>query len=230
MGVTAIIAAGGVGRRFGECAPKQFLFLKGKEIIRWSIETFIKSNFFNEIIIPAPYEFMSDIEKITDDYKNNGFVIKVVKGGDTRAESVRNAVEASYLQNELILIHDAARPFVSVKNLCDFFSFTSDKDAVIFAKKVTETVKLVKGNEVQETLDRERIFLAQTPQIFKKSVLLDAYKKTGDNFKGFTDEASLIEKMGLKVFVFEGNSYNIKITIPEDLKMAECIAEFFFSA
>lgn len=226
MNVTAIIAAGGVGRRFGENIPKQLLFLKGREIIRWSIETFIKSRYFNEIIIPAPYEYIEKIEKIVTDYKND-CSIRVVKGGETRAESVKNAVDASYKGNEWVLIHDAARPFVSVQNLKNFFYFISDKEAVIFAKKVNETVKIVEGNEIKGTLDRDRIFLAQTPQIFKRYILLDAYKKIVKNFKIFTDEASMLENMGYNVFVFEGIEHNIKITMPADLKIAEFIADNF---
>jgi len=225
--ITAIIAAGGSGKRIGENIPKQFLLLKGREIIRWPIETFIKSGFFHEIIIPAPEEYIEYIEKIIYDYKDD-IIIKVVKGGKTRAESVKNAFDISDHKTEWILIHDAARPFVSIHDLKALFLFLSDKEAVIFAKKATETVKFTEENKIKKTIDRNNIYLAQTPQIFKKSILMDAYKKISNNFINFTDEASLIEKTGLNIYIFDGKSYNIKITLPEDLKFADFIADNYF--
>jgi len=149
----------------------------------------------------------------------------MLPGGQSRAESVRNAVDKLNGEMDLVLVHDVARPFVSPESVLKLIKTARRKDAVLLAEKATATVKETgsAAKTVKRTLDRNRIFLAQTPQVFKTSLLKKAYRKLGTRIKRFTDEAGMMESINQKVWIVEGPSSNIKITTPADLKLAESI-------
>ena len=147
----------------------------------------------------------------------------VVAGGNTRQKSVFNGLKAASDSSELICVHDAVRPFVTKELIEKAVNACSEHDGVIVAQSSTDTIKKVMDDQIMETLPRETIWRAQTPQVFSKSALQEALKMAEDeNIQG-TDEASLLERIGYQVGFVEGSSLNIKITTEEDWVFAEAI-------
>lgn len=216
--VTAIITAGGTGSRFAQnkksAKPKQFVNLLGKPVIVYSMLAFQKCKKVDEIIISAEKNYFDYIHSLAVKYKI-GKLNRLVEGGKTRFNSVRNAFESieGNSRNDFIIIHDAARPNISpvlIENIID------ENSELVTACRISETVKRSKKGYVSETLNRENLWSVQTPQAFRYNVLQNSYKKCGSR-NDFTDEASVVEFAGYKVKVIENSRENIKITSPEDL-------------
>ena len=167
----------------------------------------------------------NDVQQLSRELKSMISVkpVTVVVGGNTRQKSVFNGLKAASDSSELICVHDAVRPFVT-KNLIEkAVNACSEHDGVIVAQPSTDTIKKVMDNQILETLQREIIWRAQTPQVFSKSALQEALKMAEEeNIQG-TDEASLLERIGYQVGFVEGSSLNIKITTEEDWVFAEAI-------
>jgi len=211
--VSVIIVAAGRGKRIGSL-DKSFVNLNGKPVISYSFNCLSQYKFVREIIVVLNNKNIKEGKTLLMSDK-----LTVVLGGDTRAESVQNGVLKA--KEEFVLIHDAARPFIT-KELVDriFAGMTIGVDAVIPAIPVKSTVKFIDENFfVEKTVDRKRLVIVQTPQLFRKKALLDAYHKS--NLAGITDEAMLIEKMGGKVKTVNGLEENLKITTPFDLILME---------
>ncbi len=226
MKTYAIIPAGGVGRRFGSSIPKQYVKVKGKEIIAYTLEAFQKSELIEGIVIAAEESFFELLEEVKEEY---GFtkIKKVVKGGNTRQDSVYNAL--SSLENcereDLIAVHDAARPMLSVELLENAILFAQEKGNAVVASKVHDTV-FEGGERVEKFLDREKIYTVQTPQIFSYGILKEAMEKArAENFYG-TDESSLVFRVSEAVNIFPNDSWNIKITSKFDLALFEFFLNF----
>jgi 2-C-methyl-D-erythritol 4-phosphate cytidylyltransferase len=229
MKVFAIIAAAGSGSRFSAAkttgkqesivlSPKQFVSLKGKPVILYSLLAFQKSSLINEIYvssIPGYFDFIHNLS-----IKNQiSKLTTLVEGGKTRFESVRNAFfQIDGKANDLVLVHDAARPNVDIKMIDTLISAALKYGEVIPGIKISETVKKEKKRIITGTIDRNNLWLIQTPQVFRYKILKKAYEKAGRR-NDFTDESSVVEHTGFKVRVIEGNKYNTKITSPEDLKV-----------
>lgn len=194
----------------------------GRPLLFHTLKPFIDSDLIFEIVVVAP---KNDVQQLSRELKSMISVkpVTVVSGGNTRQKSVFNGLKAASDSSELICVHDAVRPFVT-KNLIEkTVNACSEHDGVIVAQPSTDTIKKVMDNQILETLQREIIWRAQTPQVFSKSVLQEALKMAEEeNIQG-TDEASLLERIGYQVGFVEGSSLNIKITTEEDWVFAEAI-------
>jgi len=213
--VSAIIAAGGRGLRFGGSSPKQLLTLGGRPILARSVDAFVACDVISEIVVALP----ADLAAAPPSYlEQRGKPVTVVSGGDERRTSVANAFARVSERAEIVVIHDAARPLVSADLIRRTVAAASETGAAIAALRAHDTVKQTNGaGTITATLPRERIYLAQTPQAFRVPVLRDALRLVGEA----TDEAMLAERAGHTVRVVDGDPRNLKITTPDDLRMAE---------
>lgn len=220
--VYAIITAGGSGLRYrgkGKSTlvkPKQYLTLLGKPVILYSMLEFQKCNDINEIIISADKDYFDYLHILAVKHKIKKLT-GLVEGGKTRFDSVKNAFNSieGAGKNDLILIHDAARPNINVSMVTNMLASGVE---VITGTKITETVKRARKDVISETVSREELWTVQTPQVFRYGVLGSSYTKAGKK-SHFTDEASLVEYAGFKVRLTEGSRENIKITTPADFAM-----------
>ena len=212
----AIILAGGIGSRMNNKTPKQFLKLNGKEIIIYSLETFSSCKRIDNIIVVSHENYLNKCKFLIKKY-DIGKVISIVKGGNSRQDSVLNGLkEAKRLFKSCnVLIHDSARPLVTERIILENIRALKDNDCATTAIPVTDTVYNVNENLVIKGLDRKTIYLAQTPQCGKLNVIYDAYINAKEVF---TDDASLLSSYGLKPFVVIGDIKNKKITTKLDLK------------
>jgi 2-C-methyl-D-erythritol 4-phosphate cytidylyltransferase / 2-C-methyl-D-erythritol 2,4-cyclodiphosphate synthase len=216
MHVTAIVAAGGRGRRFGAPVPKQFLCIAGRPILQWSVEALLRSPQVAELVVAVPAEVLADLPR----YLRAGRV-SVVEGGERRQDSVANAFDAASTAAEVVLVHDAARPFVDEGTIARAVAAAAESGAAIAALSASDTVKwTADGRFIDRTLPRDAIFLAQTPQAFRREVLAEAIA-LGRAGTEATDEAALAEQAGHRVRLVEGSRRNIKVTTPDDLLIAE---------
>jgi 2-C-methyl-D-erythritol 4-phosphate cytidylyltransferase/2-C-methyl-D-erythritol 2,4-cyclodiphosphate synthase len=220
MQVTAIIAAAGAGRRLGSDVPKQLLDLGGRTILERSIEAFTSHPRVQDVIVVLPAALAADPPA----WIRGTPSIRVVAGGDRRQDSVANAFGAVSDTTAIVLIHDAARPFVTSELISRAIDGAARYGAAVVAQPVGDTVKRVRiGRDstisVIETLPRESIFLAQTPQAFRREVLRAAVA-LGESGVEATDEATLAERAGHTVHVVEGTPRNVKITTAADLAAA----------
>ena len=217
MGKSAIITAAGSGRRFGEA--KQFKKLHGKPLYEYSLDTFIKSRLFDEVILVIPN---NNHEKIQREIKREyGSQVNLVIGGPNRQDSVKNAIQNSSPKIDLVVIHDAARPFITKTLIEQCVSACETSDGAIIAMQPHDTIKLSNDDVVEKTIDRSNIWMAQTPQAFNKQKILEAYSSREFDDLVVTDESSLMEKLGYKIMIVPGTGKNFKITTFDDWKRAE---------
>ncbi|HEV8592119.1 MAG TPA: 2-C-methyl-D-erythritol 4-phosphate cytidylyltransferase [Pyrinomonadaceae bacterium] len=211
---TAIIVAAGSGTRFGSEIPKQFLEIHGKPIIVHTIERFEACEAIDEIVLVLA---VSEIERFSRDFPK---IKTIVAGGRTRADSVLNGLRAANGHTEIVAVHDGARPLVSVREIERVVSAAEEYGAACLVAPVTDTIKEFSGGIVTGTLDRRMLRRALTPQAFRIDILREAF--TGvELHDAFTDECSLVERLGHEIAAVEGSLRNIKITHPDDLKIAE---------
>lgn len=224
MRTIAIIPAGGKGKRSGLPAPKQYLLFKGKELIAFTLSIFQKNKNVDEIVVAAEPEFFNLLKKIKKKYritKLKGFV----EGGKERQHSVYNALLSIKAEkNDLIIVHDAARPLLPQKVLTGAIDTAKEKGNALVCVSGSDT--LVKGiNFVEEYVNRNKIHYVQTPQIFKYSHLLKAMIKAhNDSFLG-TDESMLVKRIGKKINIVEGSILNFKVTTKADLELFKKLSE-----
>ena len=220
--VSAIILAAGSGSRFGEI--KQFKELNGKPIWVYSINTFILSECVDELILVIPNYSLETLKKsqifISLNKKDN---IKLVSGGESRKDSVINGLKSVKEENDIVCIHDAARPFIKTSYIKHSIDACSEFDGAIIAIPAVDTVKKADNQLIKNTIDRESLWMAQTPQTFKKDKLLYAIK----NFShlNITDESILIEEANFKIKLIQGDQSNFKITNAIDWELAKVIAK-----
>ncbi len=220
MRVTAIIAAGGSGRRLGAPVPKQFLDLAGHSMLARSVKAFDRHPGVGDVIVALPADALDDAQGTIGEVTGP---VSFVAGGDSRQESVARAFDLVREETDIVLVHDAARPFVSAGLITRAIDAAAAHGAAIAAVPATDTVKRVGLHSapptIVETLRRDTIFLAQTPQAFRRAVLHDAVA-LGRTGVEATDEAGLAEQAGHAVTVIEGDRDNVKITTPGDLERA----------
>jgi 2-C-methyl-D-erythritol 4-phosphate cytidylyltransferase/2-C-methyl-D-erythritol 2,4-cyclodiphosphate synthase len=232
MFVTAILAAGGRGRRFGGARLKQLVEIGGRPMLERSVEAFLAHPAIDEIVVALPDELVSNPPTYLRDQPK---AVRVVGGGARRQDSVGNAFRAASPGSDVFVIHDAARPFASADLITRTLEAAAESGAALAALAARDTVKRADRSGVgrspasarllvAETLPRETIFLAQTPQAFRRHVLHDAIAIGERNAIDATDEAALAERAGHQVRIVEGEATNIKITTAEDLSIAEAIA------
>jgi 2-C-methyl-D-erythritol 4-phosphate cytidylyltransferase len=222
MKVAALILAAGLSKRLAARERKPFITIAGRQIITYSLDVFSKIAAVDEIILAVNKKDTAKAEKISLKYK--GFKdVRIVAGGKRRMDSVFNALLETAQDIDYVLIHDAARPLIKVSTVKKIIEEVTKKKAVICASKVTSTIKRSKrSNIVETTLDRSNLWQAQTPQAFKKSLLLKAYNEI-DMSMDYTDDAQVLESLNTKVSILASDNLNIKITTPEDLLLAESI-------
>ena len=223
MKTVAIIPAGGKGARSGAAAPKQYLKFFGKELIVYTLEVFQQNKHIDEIIIAAESNFLELLEKLKNEYKLTK-ISKIVEGGEDRQDSVYNALKSSEAnEDDLIVVHDAARPLLPQDVLTNAIETAKQKGNALVCIKAKDT--LIKGNRVVESyLDRDEVYYVQTPQIFPYPVLMKAMKNAYENNFIGTDESMLVRRIDEKVNIVDGSVFNFKITTAEDIEMFERMA------
>jgi 2-C-methyl-D-erythritol 4-phosphate cytidylyltransferase/2-C-methyl-D-erythritol 2,4-cyclodiphosphate synthase len=232
MFVSAIIAAGGHGSRLGGAELKQLRLVGGRAVLERSVSAFVAHPAIAEVIVALPQHLVDDPPPYLRDHADAGKPVRLVAGGDRRQDSVANAFRAAAPASDLIVIHDAARPFVSADVITRTIEAAAESGAALAALQARDTVKRAVGPPksgphvllVDETIARETIFLAQTPQAFRRDVLAAAFDYAMRTHAEGTDEAALAERAGHTVRLVDGDASNIKITTPEDLIVADAIA------
>jgi 2-C-methyl-D-erythritol 4-phosphate cytidylyltransferase/2-C-methyl-D-erythritol 2,4-cyclodiphosphate synthase len=240
MHVTAIIAAGGRGQRFGGDRPKQLLSVGGRQILERSIDAFASHPSVDSLVVALPKTLIDDPPEYLrgapsasrgdgEPMTLRGKPCVIVAGGERRQDSVMRAFKAAGGVSDVFVIHDAARPFASADLISRTIAAAAETGAAVAAVQSRDTVKLA-GQEsegrhlIAATLPRQSIYLAQTPQAFRRDVLLRAFEAGAREDVHATDEARLVELAGLPVRLVDGEASNIKITVPDDLSAAEAIA------
>ena len=221
----AIIPAAGSASRMG--FDKITSKLSGTPLLARTIQAISAADSVSGIIVAVSPEKITEVKKNIVDKYNLNKVMKVVAGGNTRTETVWNALQAIEQPPEIIAIHDGARPFISTAVIEKSIEIAKQFGGAIVATKVIPTIKEVNSdNEINRTIDRGKLWAAATPQVFRYEEFLEAYKKfLKENFdyKNITDDAQIFELSGKKVKIVEGNCENIKITTPFDWKIAEAM-------
>ena len=223
--VTAIIVAGGSGKRMGMAIKKQYILLNKKEVLTHTLEVFNKSTLIDTIVLVVSEE---EIEKVKIDIVEKYAlhkVKKIVAGGAERQDSVYNGLMATSEDTKYVMIHDGARPFIKEPVLKKALELTIEKEATIVAVPVKDTIKIVynKESKVIDTPERSTLWSIQTPQTFTKELLLKAYEYAKRESLIVTDDSMLVEAYGKSVYIVEGDYTNIKITTPEDLIIGEAL-------
>ena len=208
MKTTAIITAGGTSSRFGT-GNKLLEKIYGKEVIKYTIEAFEKSD-IDEIIISANKSIIPELSSM--------FNHKITEGGSTRQASVYNGLKAAG-QCDFVLIHDGARPVITPEIINRTVDLVKEKNAVSVMTKTIDTIKEVQDGKIIKTIDRSKLYNTQTPQAFRYDIIMSAHEKLqGQNF---TDDAGMLEALGYDVYIVDGSYKNIKITTQSDLEIAK---------
>lgn len=222
----AIIPAAGSGKRFGGSVSKQFLELSGTPVIFHTINKFEACPDIDAIAIAVP---VADLVEFGEELsqRNISKPYHLVPGGRERCDSILNALEAiEGLAPEIVVVHDAVRPFVTPEQISEVTLRAKETGAALLALPAVDTIKEVENGVVVRTIDRRRIYRAQTPQAFRYELLMRANREAreaGIPSELMTDDSLLVERIGAKVAIVIGSPENIKITNPEDLKFAEGI-------
>jgi 2-C-methyl-D-erythritol 4-phosphate cytidylyltransferase len=222
----AIVPAAGSGIRMGGSKPKQFLELDGRPILAHTLSALSCVSVISDIFLIVPETFIPSTREIVRDWKdgarysNEGPVISIIAGGVERQDSVYNGLCKLPDECEWVVIHDGVRPFPSKELILAAWDGAQKSGASITAIPATDTVKKVRDGHVLETLSRNEIWLVQTPQVFRKEVILAAYRKAVDAGWTGTDDASFVERIGVPIAIVRGERSNIKVTNPEDLDWA----------
>lgn len=227
MKVSVIIPAAGLGTRMGRGAPeraglsrKQFMLLNGSPILIHTIRKFVSTALVSEIIVALRGD---DLEWARHQFVGQGFpkVVRAVEGGDSRQQSVENALATVSEDTDLVAVHDAVRPFIETATIEQVITEAAESGAAIVGIVPVDTVKQVQRNKVRATLQRERLILTQTPQVFRLSLLRSAFERARQDLFTGTDESSLVERLEqVEVSVVAGTDRNIKITRPTDMELA----------
>lgn len=219
MSVLAIIPAAGVGVRMGGGTPKQFLSLEGVPIFVHTLRKFVASDAIDGLLLALRAE---DMERAQVDVDREHFPkpVRLVPGGATRQETVARALAETPPATEIVVVHDAVRPFIELAMIQRVVEAARKDGGAILGIPSVDTVKQVERQIILGTIPRERIVLAQTPQAFRYAIIKEAFARAAaDGFNG-TDESSLAERLGHNVTVLMGSDRNIKITKPSDLPLA----------
>lgn len=209
---SVIITAGGTSSRYGN-KNKLLEIIKDKTVIEETVSKFLIFDCINEIIIPANKEIIPEFERLLPSDK-----VKIIQGGSTRQKSVYNALKV--VKNGYVLIHDGARPLVTNDIIKNTIDSTVKYGAVSVMTKTTDTIKEVDENgRIIKTIDRSKLYNTQTPQGFKTDLIKSAHEKLKDG--SYTDDASMLEKLNVPVYIVNGSYTNIKITVKNDLDFAK---------
>jgi 2-C-methyl-D-erythritol 4-phosphate cytidylyltransferase len=220
--IGTVIVAAGSGSRFGE--RKQFKKLKGKPLYLYSLEKFTECDSVDDIALVVPHDLVEDI---TNDLLKLNKKINVVAGGELRQDSVLEGVKILDDECEIICIHDAARPFITIPTIENAIETAVENDGAVVSIPSHDTVKeIVKNtNRIKRTIPRETVWMAQTPQVFHRDKLLQALAYANTNGISVTDESTLLESLDFAISVVQGSPRNFKVTTQEDWQFAKIILE-----
>ncbi|MDE2217656.1 MAG: 2-C-methyl-D-erythritol 4-phosphate cytidylyltransferase [Planctomycetota bacterium] len=224
MKVSVVLVGAGLGLRMGGAVKKPFMQIHGKPIFLHTIERFSQNDMIKEIILVVGETEIQSIREQWQSALDTFKVKKIVPGGKRRQDSVYNGLCQTETDAEIVLIHDAVRPLVRREYIEAVIQKTKESHAAILAAPIKATVKEVGNNfYIQRTIPRNSLWMAQTPQGFEKSLILKAFHQFKDTGVEFTDDAEMVEKLGYPVCIVPGTDENIKITTPEDIKLAEAL-------
>lgn len=222
--ITAVVPAAGLGKRFGDAANKQFLMLRGKPLLIWALEALETLPQICEIIPVLKDGDMEPGIRMFEEYRISK-VKRIAPGGKERQDSVFHGLKIVNDKKGFVLVHDAVRPLIEPSIVATAISQLKDCDGVVVGVPVKDTIKEVEGGEVRHTLMRDRLWSVQTPQVFRYETIYEAYERAAKESFYATDDSALVEKYGGRIRMVKGSYRNIKITTPEDLKMAELFLE-----
>jgi len=227
-----ILPAAGLGTRMGRLAAektgtsrKQFMLLDGSPILLHTIRKFVACPPVAEIVVALRQE---DLDWVAEMLRREGLseLVRLVEGGDSRQQSVENALAALSPDTDLVAVHDAVRPFIDLPTIERVIQEAAENGAAIVGIVPVDTVKQVRRNKIRGTLPRERLILAQTPQVFRFALLRQAFQQAREDGFTATDESSLVERLEqVEVNVVLGSDRNIKITKPSDMDLARLFLE-----
>jgi 2-C-methyl-D-erythritol 4-phosphate cytidylyltransferase len=229
--IAAIVPAAGLGTRMGTDVPKQFLEIDGRPLVIFTLRKLAACAEITDFFIATRAE---DVVVLEDKVAKCGLgrPARVIHGGDTRQQSVANALAQVDPSTEVVLVHDAVRPFVTLEQIERLIAEARGRGAAILGIPAIDTVKEVKRASLPEdvalitaTIPRERIVLAQTPQAFRYALLREAFRRAQQDDATGSDEAQLVERLGHDVFVVLGSERNLKITRPRDMDLARFYLE-----
>ena len=222
MKVFAVIPAAGKGIRSGFAAPKQYLKIFGKELLFYTLQVFQTNDLVNEIIVAADPIYFKLLQKLKEKYKISKLDL-LVEGGKERQDSVYNALQIlNAKENDIIVVHDAARPLLSQKTLTESILCAKKNGNAIVCLKAKDTLIKQRDNKVKY-IKRDEVHLVQTPQVFRYKDLLSAMQSARtDKFIG-TDESILINRLGKKIHIVEGSLINFKVTTGNDIELLKSL-------
>ncbi|HYW44337.1 MAG TPA: 2-C-methyl-D-erythritol 4-phosphate cytidylyltransferase [Bryobacteraceae bacterium] len=229
MKVAVILPAAGLGTRMGRGAAekigtsrKQFMLLEGSPILIYTVRKFAAAARVSEIVVPVRAEDLEWVgEMLAHEFP--GGRVRVVEGGNSRQQSVENALRALAPDTDLVAVHDAVRPFIDLETIGKVLDEAAETGAAIVGVPAVDTVKQVsRGSHVRvrATIPREKLVMAQTPQVFRYDLLVRAFQSAREDGFIATDESSLVERLDVEVSVVMGSDHNIKITKPGDMELA----------
>lgn len=222
---TLIIPAAGYGSRLERETPKPYVQLAGRSIMEHTISRFAELDILKHIIVATSPENITGAQRILEEMVLEDVSIKVIAGGQERQHSIFNALK-HVSETELVIVHDAVRPFVKTSHVKKCCEAALKSGAAILGVPAKDTIKRLDEDQfIQETPTRKFLWQAQTPQVFRTEVIQEAYEKAFEAHFIGTDDASLVERLGVKVKMVEGDRINFKITYPLDLKLAELLLE-----
>jgi len=229
--VYAVLPAAGLGSRLGGGTPKQFLLLGEKPVLVHTLQRFEQSSQVDEVCLAVPEDFIVEVEQLVARYRLHK-VSKVVAGGERRQDSVYNMLKRmQFRPSDLVLVHDGVRPFIHPAKIAELVAVCGEHDAAVLAVQPKDTMRRSNGGGIfDQTLDRSALWLIQTPQAFKASLLMKAFEKAVKDKFVSTDEAALVERIGVKARIVQGSYDNIKITTKDDLDLGELILKRWSAA
>lgn len=216
---TFIITAGGIGKRMGSELPKQFLLLKDKPVLLWTLERFYEADNTSQLLITLPEDWIDYWNTILEIH-NCSIPHKIISGGIERYDSIKNALKEA--TGSIIGVHDGVRPLVSVTTILNCIESAKEYGSGIPFSPVKESIRKIK-NDQSTAVNRSEYILVQTPQCFLSESLINAYQRSFHS--NITDDASLVEEAGYSIHLVKGNEENIKITTPADLRIAELLLD-----
>lgn len=221
---SAILLAAGKGRRFKRGVSKPLVMVGSRPLIAYSLSVLQAHPAIRDIAVVVNKRNRKGIARLVSRGRFSK-VNRIILGGRRRQDSVRKGLEALAGKSALVLIHDAARPFIDARTVSSVVSLARRAGAAVVAVPVKATLKRVAGRTVKETVRREGLWEAQTPQVFDRETIIEAHRRFGR--ESVTDDAMLAERMGVRPAVVKGSYFNIKVTTPEDMVVAEAIAKEF---
>ncbi len=225
MSTMGLIVAGGSGIRYGADTPKQYQMVAGRPLLSWTLARFEKASAINRVVVVVAEDFLLYVNNQVINPYGYEKVFKVVPGGATRAESVWRGLEALPLSTAYVAIHDGVRPLIKPSDIDVVVHEAHKHRAAILGRPADETVKRAKAGLILATLDRDKLFLAETPQAFQFDIIKEAYQQGMARSLSATDDAAMVEALGFKVRLVESTGPNPKLTTRDQLEFIKMMLE-----